>query len=139
MEEMMNNPMFKEMMNNPEMMKQAMNMMNPGASGTGSTENMQNMMKNPSMANLLNNPEMLTQCVNMLKNNPAMMQTLSQQIPGVDPQTMVKGLEWLSSLANYYSKTRSFFANKFVQLFMILSVVAVIFYYFGRRDRKSVV
>jgi hypothetical protein len=28
MEEMMNHPMVKEMMNNPEMMKQAMNMMN---------------------------------------------------------------------------------------------------------------
>ena len=38
MEEMMNNPMFKEMMNNPEMMKQAMNMM--GGGGTGSAEGM---------------------------------------------------------------------------------------------------
>jgi len=40
MGDMMNNPMFKEMMNNPEMMKQAMSMMNggaPGAGGTGST------------------------------------------------------------------------------------------------------
>ena len=35
MAEMMNNPMVKEMMNNPEMMKNAMNMMGGGMSGTG--------------------------------------------------------------------------------------------------------
>jgi len=35
MAEMMNNPMVKEMMNNPEMMKQAMNMMNGMGGGAG--------------------------------------------------------------------------------------------------------
>ena len=36
MEEMMKNPMVKEMMNNPEMMKMAMNMMGGGgAQGQG--------------------------------------------------------------------------------------------------------
>jgi hypothetical protein len=132
MEEMMNNPMVKEMMNNPEMMKMAMNMMGGNAQGSGANpEAMQNMMKNPSMQNLLNNPDMLTQGINMMKSNPAMLDMLSKQIPGVAPETIVRGLDWLASLAQYYSKTRTFFANKYVQLAIMLAIVSAVFWYFG--------
>jgi hypothetical protein len=115
MEEMMNNPMIKEMMNNPEMMKMAMNMMsgNQGQGGANS-EQMNDLMKNPSMKNLLNNPEMLTQSVNMLKNNPMMLEMLQKQMPGVDPQTLVRGLDWLASIAGYYAKVRNVYSNKYV-------------------------
>lgn len=66
-------------------------------------------MKNPSMAGMLNNPEMLEASINMMKNNPAMLDMMSKQLGGVQKETMIKGLEWLSSLARYYSNTRSFF------------------------------
>jgi len=52
-------------------------------------------------------------------------------MPGVDPQTLVKGLDWLASLARYYAKTRSFFSNKYVQLVMMIAVISAIFWYFG--------
>ena len=100
--------------------------------GTGSTENMQDLMKNPSMSNLLSNPDMLQSTVNMMKNNPAMREMLQKQMPGVDSDTMVKCLDWLSSLARYYARTRSFFANKFVQLAITMSLIAILFYFFGR-------
>ena len=62
---------------------------------------------------------------------------LRQQMPGVDPDTMMKGLEWLSSIANYYAKTRNFFGNKFIQLAIILTLIAAVFYFFGRwKDMK---
>jgi len=56
---------------------------------------------------------------------------LQQQMPGVDPQTMMKGLEWLASLAQFYARTRSFFANKVIQLAITLSVATLVFWYFG--------
>ena len=68
----------------------------------------------------------------MMKANPAMMEMLQKQMPGVDQATMAKGLEWLASLAKYYAKTRNFFNNKFVQLCLILFVISIIFYFFGR-------
>jgi len=133
MEEMMNNPMVKEMMNNPDMMKQAMDMMNGGQGAAGGQPpDMQNLMKNPSMSNLMSNPAMLSQAVGMLKSNPAMMEMMQKQMPGVDQATMVKGLEWLASLAGYYAKTRNFLNNKFVQLCLILVVISIVFYFFGR-------
>jgi hypothetical protein len=92
---------------------------------------MQDMMKNPSMKNLLNNPDMLTQGVNMLKTNPIMLEMLQKQMPGVNPETLVKGLDWLASIASYYSKTRSFFSNKYVQLTVMIAVVSAVFWYFG--------
>jgi hypothetical protein len=45
---------------------------------------MQDMMKNPSLAGMLNNPEMIETCLNMLKSNPAMLEMLQKQMPGVD-------------------------------------------------------
>ena len=126
-QEMMNNPMMKEMMNNPEMIKQAMAMMG----GNADPSKMQDMMKNPSMKNLLSNPEMLQQSIQMMKSNPAMLEMLQKQIPGVDPATLTKGLEWLASIAGYYAKTRNFFGNKSVQLVFILLLIAWAFWYFG--------
>ena len=92
---------------------------------------MQDMMKNPSMQNILNNPEMLQQSINMMKSNPAMLDMLSKQVPGADPQTLLKGLDWLASIAKYYSKTRTFFQNKFVQLALMISFISLMFWYFG--------
>lgn len=114
---MANNPMVKEMMNNPEMMKMAMNMMNGGNGQGGGMPDpaaMQNLMGNPSMQNMLSNPEMLTQSINMMKSNPAMLDMLRKQIPGVEPETLVRGLEWLSTLARYYANARSFCSSKLV-------------------------
>ena len=133
---MMNNPMVKEMMNNPEMMKAAMNMMNGGqgqggGAGMPDAAGMQEMMQNPSMQNLLSNPEMITQGINMVKGNPAMLEMLSKQIPGVQPETLVKGLEWLASLARYYSNARSFCSSKLVQLGFLVVFLGVLFRYFG--------
>lgn len=65
------------------------------------------------MEKMLQNPEMIANCVNMVKSNPAMMEMMAKQT-GVDPSTMVKGLEWMATLAGYYASTRRFFANKFV-------------------------
>lgn len=57
MEEMLNNPMVKEMMNNPEMMKAAMDMMKGQGGAAGGMPqqpgDMQNMMNNPSFNNLM--------------------------------------------------------------------------------------
>jgi hypothetical protein len=110
-----------------------MNMMggNQGQGGGPNPEAMQNMMKNPSMTNLLNNPDMLTQGINMMKTNPAMLDMLAKQMPGVAPETLVRGLDWLASLAQYYSKTRTFFANKYVQLAIMIAIVSAVFWYFG--------
>ena len=52
-------------------------------------------------------------------------------MPGVNPETLVKGLDWLASIAGYYAKTRSFFANKYVQLACMMVFVYAIFWYFG--------
>ena len=75
---------------------------------------------------------MLTQAVNMFKSNPAMMDMMQKQMPGVDQATLIKGLEWLSSIAGYYSKTKNLLSNKFVQLGLILTVISIVFYFFGR-------
>ena len=131
---MANNPMFKEMMNNPEMMKMAMNMMNGGqgqGGGMPDPSKMQDMMKNPSMQNLLSNPDMLTQSINMMKSNPAMLDMLQKQMPGVDPSTLVRGLEWLSTLARYYSSARSACSSKLVQLSLLLVFLGALFWKFG--------
>ena len=88
MQEMMNNPMVKEMMNNPETMRAAMNMMNAGGQGQGGAMNQQSMkemMENPSMSKLLQNPEMIKNAIDMVKSNPAMMEMMAKQMPGVDP------------------------------------------------------
>lgn len=125
--DMMNNPALKEMMNNPETLKQAMSAMN----GQGDPVAMQDMMKNPSMQNLLNNPEMITNAVNMMKGNPAMLDAMAAQLPqGVDRNTMLKGLEWLASLARFYARSRSFVSNKYVQLSFIIAIVSFFFWYF---------
>lgn len=57
---------------------------------------------------------MLTQAVNMMKNNPAMMEMMQKQMPGIDQNTLVRGMEWLASIASYYAKARNFFSNKLV-------------------------
>ena len=110
MAEMMNNPMVKEMMNNPEMMKQAMNMMNGMGGGTGGQPDaakMQEMMKNPSVSKLLENPDFLTSALNMLKLPGARPQldAIAKQT-GMSSETILKGLEWLVSLAYLYNKVR---------------------------------
>ena len=133
---MMNNPMVKEMMNNPEMMKMAMEMMNGGQgqggpAGVPNPQAMQDMMKNPSMQNMLGNPEMLAQSVAMMKNNPAMLEMLQKQMPGVQPETLVRGLEWLATLARCYAYARSFFSNKLIQLSFLLAFIGILFWYFG--------
>lgn len=130
MEEMMNNPMVKDMMSNPETMKMMQNMMQ-GQGGAGDPAQMSEMMKNPNMATMLQNPEMISNCINMVKSNPAMMEMVAKQMPGVDPQTVVKGLEWMAALAGYYATVRRFFANKFVQLSIIALVVSLIWRWFG--------
>lgn len=84
MEEMMNNPMVKEMMNNPETMKMMQNMMQ-GQGGAADPSQMSELMKNPSMEKMLQNPEMISNCINMVKSNPAMMEMMAKQMPGVDP------------------------------------------------------
>merc|ERR1719263_1672228 len=85
-----------------------------GQGGAADPNQMSELMKNPSMEKMLQNPEMISNCINMVKSNPAMMEMMAKQMPGVDPATMVKGLEWMASLAGYYASTRRFFANKFV-------------------------
>ena len=52
-------------------------------------------------------------------------------MPGVAPETIVKGLDWLASIAIYYGKTRTFFANKYVQLAVMIAIVYAVFWYFG--------
>ena len=133
---MMDNPMVKEMMNNPEMMKMAMGMMGGGqgqggSAGAPNPEAMQEMMKNPSMQNMLRNPEMLAQSIAMMKNNPAMLEMLQKQMPGVQPETLVRGLEWLGWLARCYAYARSFFLNKLIQLAFLGAFIAILFWYFG--------
>ena len=130
------NPMVKEMMNNPEMMRMAMQMMNGGqgqggSAGAPNPTQLQEMMKNPSMQNMLSNPEMLAQSVNMMKNNPAMLEMLRKQMPGVEPETLVRGLEWLAALARYIAYARSFFSNKLIQLSFVLAFIGILFWYFG--------
>lgn len=118
MAEMMNNPMVKEMMNNPETMKAAMNMMGGGAGqgqgGGMNPDKMQDMMKNPSMDKIMQNPEFMSNAVEMIKSNPAMLEMMAKQIPGVAPETLVTGLEYMTSAAKAYTKVRNFFASKFV-------------------------
>ena len=131
----MDNPMVKEMMNNPEMMKMAMNMMGggqgQGGSGAPNPEAMQEMMKNPSMQNMLRNPDMLSQSVAMMKSNPAMLDMLQKQMPGVQPETLVRGLDWLATLARWYARFVNFFSNKLIQLSFLLAFIGILFYYFG--------
>ena len=67
----------------------------------------------------------------MMKTNPMVLEMLQKQMPGVAPETIVKGLDWLASIAIYYGKTRTFFANKYVQLVMMIAIVYAVFWYFG--------
>ena len=46
---------------------------------------MKDMMANPSMAKMMENPDMLKNAVNMVKSNPAMLEMMAKQMPGVDP------------------------------------------------------
>lgn len=102
-----------------------MKMMNGGAAAD--PDAMKNMMQSPSMQNILKNPEMLEQSINMVKNNPAMLEMMSKQMPEVDPKTMVKGLEWLASLAKFYSRARNVCQNKLVQASLIFIMIYLIF------------
>jgi len=67
----------------------------------------------------------------MMKSNPAMLEMLRKQIPGVEPETLVKGLEWLSTLARYYSNARNFCSSKLVQLSLLLVFLGALFWKFG--------
>jgi hypothetical protein len=97
----------------------------------GGSADMQEAMKNPSIQNLLKNPEMIKQSVEMLKTNPAMLDMLKQQMPGVDPNTLLKALDWMGSLAGYYASTRNMLSNKTVQSAVLILVLVVVFWYFG--------
>ena len=126
----MNNPIVKEMMNNPETMRNMMNMMGNQGQGGPSAEGMQEMMKDPSIKNMMKNPEAISSMLNMVKSNPALKETLSKQI-GIEPDQLDKGLGLLKSILGAYTSVRNFFANKVVQLSLLLLVIYIFFRYFG--------
>lgn len=131
MAEMMDNPMIKEMLNNPETMRNMMNMMgNQGQGGPMSAEGMQEMMKDPSLKNMMKNPEAIANMLNMVKSNPALKETLAKQI-GIEPDQLDKGLGVFKSILGAYSSVRNFFANKVVQLSILLLIIYTLFRYFG--------
>lgn len=110
MAEMMNNPMVQEMMNNPEMMKAAMDMMQ-GQQGQPTAEALK---ANPTLMGMLKNPEMIKASINMMKSNPAMLEMVSKQMPGVDPQSMLTALDYLSRMADWYVSAANLFRHKLV-------------------------
>ena len=118
------------MMNNPETMRNMMNMMGNQGQGGPSAEGMQEMMKDPSIKNMMKNPEAISSMLNMVKSNPALKETLSKQI-GIEPDQLDKGLGLLKSILGAYTSVRNFFANKVVQLSLLLLLIYIFFRYFG--------
>ena len=83
MQEMMNNPMVKNMMNNPQMMKMAQEMFSGGGMDPSKMDpaKMQEMMgKDPNMMNQMKDPAFLKNTLEMLKS--PMGRTQVEQMAG---------------------------------------------------------
>ena len=61
----------------------------------------------------MNDPEALKNYVDMIKNNPAMMQQVSQQM-GVTPDQMLSQLTTMTSMMGYFHTARGVVTNKVV-------------------------
>ena len=139
MADMMNNPMVQEMMKNPEMIKMAQQMMGsmggnqPGAAAPMPDANkMQEMMQNPSISKFIDNPEFLHSTVQMLKNPGArgQVEMISKQA-NMNPDTLIKVLEFLVNCAFGMKKAKNFFGNPIIKYGLLFLVLSLVLKWFG--------
>jgi hypothetical protein len=93
---------------------------------------MQEMMSNPSLQKLLDNPEFLDSTIQMLKNPMARGQVDQMaKSMGMNPETLIKVLEFLVSCAYGYKKVRGFFAHPIIMVSLAVLVISYLLKWFG--------
>ena len=91
------------------------------------TSKMQEMMQDPSLSKLIENPDFLHSTIQMLKQPMArpQVEAIAKQT-GMNPDTLIKVLEFLVNCAYGMKRAKTFFTNPIIKyglMFLILSLV----------------